>query len=97
MPNRPKRDRTARSTAFSIPMFRNRLLTRAVLYRAREGAAERSNRNALKFRLALEIATYRKQHNYAAYRAHRKRPLKLLRRKSGKPKWINSRFSISLE
>jgi len=40
----------------------------------------------LDFKLALEIVIYHQERNYAAYCSHRKRTLKLLRRKSRKPK-----------
>jgi hypothetical protein len=40
----------------------------------------------LDFKLALEIVIYHQKRNYAAYCSHRKRTLKLLKRKSRKPK-----------
>jgi hypothetical protein len=40
----------------------------------------------LDFKLALEIVAYHQERNYAAYCSHRKRILKLLRRKSREPK-----------
>jgi hypothetical protein len=40
----------------------------------------------LDFKLALEIVIYHQERNYAAYCSHRKRTLKLLKRKSRKPK-----------
>jgi len=40
----------------------------------------------LDFKLALEIVIYQQERNDTAYCSHRKRTLKLLRRKSRKPK-----------
>jgi len=40
----------------------------------------------LDFKLALEIVVYNQERNYAAYCSHRKRTLKLPKRKSRKPK-----------
>jgi hypothetical protein len=40
----------------------------------------------LDFKLALEIVIYQQERNYAAYCSHRKRALKLLKRKSSGPK-----------
>jgi hypothetical protein len=40
----------------------------------------------LDFKRALEIVLYHQERNYAAYCSHRKRPPKLLKRKSRKPK-----------
>jgi len=40
----------------------------------------------LDFTLALAIVTYQQERNYAAYCSHRKRTLKVLKRKSKKPK-----------
>jgi len=40
----------------------------------------------LDIKLALEIVNYQQERNYAAYCSHRKRALKLLRRKGRKPK-----------
>jgi len=40
----------------------------------------------LDFKFALEVVKYHQERNYAAYRSHRKRILKSLKRKSRRPK-----------
>jgi hypothetical protein len=40
----------------------------------------------LDFKFALEVVIYHQERNYAAYCSHRKRTLKLLKRKSKRPK-----------
>jgi len=40
----------------------------------------------LDFKFALEVVIYHQERNYAAYSSHRKRTLRLLKRKSKRPK-----------